>query len=95
VETTGARNLSPVAQEHAFLALCSPDAAPVAGIGVGFTLTGQLFNGMLPAWLDLCTHCPLGNVAASFAVVKPLDWSRTTPVVATAVATVALCVLVV
>ena len=37
----------------------------------------------------------LGNVATSFAVTTPLDWSRTTPVVATAVATVALCALAV
>jgi hypothetical protein len=28
---------------------------PVAGIGIAFILTGQFFNGMLPAWLVMRT----------------------------------------
>jgi ABC-2 type transport system permease protein len=68
---------------------------PVAGLGITFILTGQFFNGMLPEWLVLRTPWTLGNVATSFGVTTPLDWSRTTPIVATAVATVALCALAV
>lgn len=68
---------------------------PVAGIGIAFILTGQFFNGMLPASLVMRTPWPLGEVAASFSVAAPLDWSRTTPIVYTSVAAVALCVLAV
>lgn len=67
----------------------------VAGIGIAFLLTGQFFNGMLPQWLVLRTPWPLGEIAASFAVATPPDWSRTLPITATAVTAVALCVLAV
>ena len=67
----------------------------VAGIGIAFILTGQFFNGMLPGWLVMRTPWPLGEVAASFSVATPPDWSRTLPIVATAVTTIALCVLAV
>ena len=67
----------------------------VAGIGIAFILSGQFFNGMLPTWLVMRTPWPLGEVAASFSVATAPDWSRTLPIVTTAVAAVAFCVLAV
>ncbi len=66
---------------------------PIAGIGIAFILIGQLLNGFFPVWLILRTPWPLGDAAASFAVDVPPDWSRMTPIVTTAVASVVLCLV--
>jgi hypothetical protein len=63
---------------------------PVAGIGIAFILTGQFFNGMLPAFLVMRTPWPLSEVAASYAVQAPSEWNRLTPIIATAIGIVAL-----
>lgn len=68
---------------------------PVAGIGIAFILTGQFFNGMLPASLVMRTPWPLSEVAASYAVNASPEWNRLTPIIATAVGIMVLAGLAV
>jgi ABC-2 type transport system permease protein len=63
---------------------------PVAGIGVGFILAGQFFKGMLPLPLVMATPWLLGDVASSFAIGTQPDFNRTTPIVATVIASIVL-----
>jgi len=61
---------------------------PVAGIGIGLILAGQFFKGMLPLPLVMATPWLLGDVASSFAIGTQPDFNRTTPIVATVIASV-------
>jgi hypothetical protein len=63
---------------------------PIAGIGVGFILAGQFFKGMFPLSLVMATPWLLGDVAFSFAVGTQPDFNRTTPIIATVIASVVL-----
>jgi ABC-2 type transport system permease protein len=63
---------------------------PVAGIAIGFILAGQFFKGMLPLPLVVATPWLLGDVASSFAIGTQPDFNRTTPIIATVIASVVL-----
>jgi ABC-2 type transport system permease protein len=63
---------------------------PIAGIGVGFILAGQFFKGMFPLSLVMATPWLLGDVAFSFAIGTQPDFNRTTPIIATVIASVVL-----
>jgi ABC-2 type transport system permease protein len=63
---------------------------PVAGIGIGLILSGQLLKGLFPPSLLVVTPWALADVAASYAIGPPPEWERLVPIVVTVVLTLLL-----
>ncbi len=59
---------------------------PVAGIAIGFILSGQLLKGGIPPAVLTATPWALAEVATSFTLGETAEWNRLVPVVVTAVA---------
>jgi ABC-2 type transport system permease protein len=68
---------------------------PVAGIGIALLLIGLFFNGMLPQPVVLVMPWLLGDIASAVALGSTLPSSWLVPVIATAVASVALVLVAV
>ena len=68
---------------------------PVAGIGIALLLIGLFFNGMLPPPVGLVMPWLLGDIASAVALGSTLPSNWLVPVIATAVASVALVLVAV
>jgi len=58
---------------------------PIAGIGIGFILTGLLLKGMIPIMVQIVTPWPLGDVAGGLVLGTELPSVWPVPIIATSV----------
>jgi len=58
---------------------------PIAGIGIGFILTGLLLKGMIPIVIQIVTPWPLGDVAGGLVLGTELPSVWPVPIIATSV----------
>jgi ABC-2 type transport system permease protein len=66
---------------------------PIAGIGIGFIMTGLLLKSLIPFQVLIATPWPLPDVAGGLAVGAELPSIWPVPIVATAVWTVVMTLL--
>lgn len=66
---------------------------PIAGIGIGFVMTGLLLKSLIPFQVMIATPWPLPDVAGGLAVGLELPSIWPVPIVATAVWTVVMILL--
>ena len=58
---------------------------PIAGIGVGFIMTGALLKGFIPMQVLVATPLPLPDVSAGLALGTSLPSVWPVPVIATSI----------
>jgi len=58
---------------------------PIAGIGIGFILTGLLLKGMIPLMIQIVTPWPLGDVAGGLVLGTELPSVWPVPIIATGI----------
>jgi ABC-2 type transport system permease protein len=73
-----------------FLGTVFRNRGPVAGIGIGFVLTLQFLNSIIPSFVVLRTPYALSEVAATYAANTTPQFNTMTPIIATAIGVVAL-----
>jgi ABC-2 type transport system permease protein len=66
---------------------------PIAGIGIGFIMTGLLLKSLIPFQVLIATPWPMPDVAGGLAVGAELPPIWPIPIVATAILTLAMVVL--
>jgi ABC-2 type transport system permease protein len=66
---------------------------PIAGIGIGFIMTGLLLKGFIPMQVLIATPWPLPDVAGGMALRSELPSIWPIPIVATAVLTLMMIVV--
>ena len=66
---------------------------PIAGIGIGFILTGLLLKGMIPVMIQIVTPWPLGDVAGGLVLGTELPSVWPVPIIATAIWIVVMTVV--
>jgi hypothetical protein len=57
---------------------------PIAGIGIGFIMTGLLLKSLIPMQVLIVTPWPLGDVAGGLALGSELPSIWPVPIIATA-----------